>query len=75
MDHFTALRNASYPKKWHPGRNQAHLLDFMDRAIRNGSGGRFSFAYRDRATVSAVRSLERRNMIKVDWITHQISLD
>lgn len=57
------------------GRNQKHLLNFMDRAISNGAGGRFSFAYRDRATTSAVKSLERRGLIRVDWVTHQISLD
>ena len=51
------------------GRNMQHLLDFM---AHYPDGRRFSFAYRDRATVNAVKALERRNMVRVDWVTNQI---
>lgn len=56
------------------GRNMQHLLDFMGRLepLPNGRPHRFSFAYRDRATVNAIKSLERRGMVQVDWVTKQI---
>lgn len=56
------------------GRNMQHLLDFMARINAQGGSGAFSFAYRDRATVNAVKALERRGMVKVDWVTKQIIL-
>ncbi len=55
----------------HIGRNMRHLLDFMDRYP---DGHRFSFAYRDRATVTAVKACERQGLVKVDWATNQIVL-
>lgn len=53
------------------GRNMRHLLDFMDKYP---DGRRFSFAYRDRATASAIKTLERHGMIRVDWVTNQVIL-
>ena len=50
------------------GRNMRHLLTFMD----NHGEGRFSFAYRDKATRLAVKRCELAGLVEVDWITNQI---
>jgi len=50
------------------GSNQCYLLEFAER-----NRGWHSFKT-NRATISAVKGLERRGCIEVSWETHQFKL-